>query len=141
MARFTPGQSGNPRGRKPGQQTRMDKLRAGLLDEVPEILTALVEAAKAGDPAACKLVLDRCLPPLKAVDLPAAISLGTDPTEAAKVILSALGTGRLTPDQAATMAGVVASLNRASVGVADEIVILNPRPNWEALLGRPADAP
>lgn len=59
--RFAPGNAGGP-GNPYGQ--RVAELRAALLDAVtPDDLTAiirrLVEAAKAGDVAAAKLVLDR----------------------------------------------------------------------------------
>ena len=52
------GQSGNPVGKKPGIG-KIDKLRAALAKELPEVLTALVTQAKAGDTGAIKLVLER----------------------------------------------------------------------------------
>ena len=45
---WKPGQSGNPVGKKPGTG-KIDKLRAALTKELPEILDALVTQAKAGD--------------------------------------------------------------------------------------------
>ena len=55
------GQSGNPGGRKPGSG-KIDKLRAALAKELPEVLEALVAQAKAGDTGAIKLVLERTVP-------------------------------------------------------------------------------
>lgn len=73
---FVKGQSGNPTGRRPGTQTKQTRLREQLLSEAPAILAALVEQAQAGDPAASKLVLDRCLPVLRPTDSPVPLALG-----------------------------------------------------------------
>ena len=63
------GQSGNPRG-KPAGSGAVQKLRAALEGDIPEILAALAAQAKAGDVGAARLILDRVLPPLKAVEQP-----------------------------------------------------------------------
>jgi len=111
---FRKGESGNPSGRPRKPRTGPDKLRADLLREAPEILAALVGAAKIGDPAASKLVLDRCLPALRPVDRPAPIALGDDLAEAGRAILTALGAGALTPDQASSIAATIGSLARTA---------------------------
>ena len=66
------GQSGNPGGRKPGSG-KIDKLRAALAKELPEVLEALIAQAKAGDTGAIKLVLERTVPALRPVDAPVKI--------------------------------------------------------------------
>jgi hypothetical protein len=78
-------------------------------------LTALATAAKAGDVQAARLLLDRTLPSLKAVDAPTPLTLGTGPADlsgAATAVLAALGAGSLTPDQAGAVAGVLGALAR-----------------------------
>jgi hypothetical protein len=64
---WTQGQSGNPSGRKPGTG-KIDKLRAALAKELPDVLEALVTQAKAGDTGAIKVILERTVPTLRPVD-------------------------------------------------------------------------
>lgn len=110
MAKFQPGESGNPRGRTPRPRTGPDRLRANLLRDAPEILKALVEQAKGGDATAAKLVLDRCLPSLRPVAAPVAVPLGDDLTQATGAVLAALSAGSIGTDQAHDLASVLASL-------------------------------
>jgi hypothetical protein len=63
------GTSGNPCGRPLGTN-EIGKLRAALAKHVPEIVAAMVEAAKGGDTAAAKLILERTVPALRAEELP-----------------------------------------------------------------------
>ena len=55
---WAPGRSGNPKGRAPGTG-KIDKLRAALAKELPDVLAALVAQAKAGDTGAIRLILER----------------------------------------------------------------------------------
>ncbi|WP_295449633.1 DUF5681 domain-containing protein [uncultured Thiodictyon sp.] len=114
MAQFQPGETGNPKGRprKPKPEGPA-KLRADLLRDAPDILAALVEQAKSGDPTAARLVLDRCLPALRPTDAPANLPPGievSDLTGAPVAVLKALAAGALSPDQAATIAGALSAL-------------------------------
>jgi len=68
MPRFQPGQSGNPKGRPRGVRTWQSKTREALAKEIPALFEALIEKARSGDTAAAKLILDRCLPPLRPID-------------------------------------------------------------------------
>ena len=56
-AKWKPGQSGNPRGRKRGAG-EVGKLRASIAEHVPEIIAKLVEQAKGGDAGAARLLLE-----------------------------------------------------------------------------------
>ncbi|MFM9963349.1 MAG: hypothetical protein ACKV2Q_19235 [Planctomycetaceae bacterium] len=61
-----PGGPGNPHASKVG------KLRSAMLNAVSEadiqaVIRTLIEQAKAGDVPSCKLLLDRCLGPPKAI--------------------------------------------------------------------------
>mgnify|MGYP000471026406 CR=1 FL=1 len=74
MSRWKPGQTGNPKGRPPGQ-SEITRLRASLAGDVPEILAGLVTAAKGGDVQAARLILERVLPPIKAIEQAQALPL------------------------------------------------------------------
>lgn len=65
MARFKKGQSGNPQGRKKGEETQSTKVRKMLLSRSQELIERVIELALSGDGAALKLCLDRICPPLK----------------------------------------------------------------------------
>jgi hypothetical protein len=58
------GESGNPRGRPTGTG-EVASLRAALAKHLPEVIAAVVEAAKKGDTAAARLILDRTGPALR----------------------------------------------------------------------------
>ena len=114
------GQSGNPGGRKPGTG-RIDKLRAALAKELPEVLEALVAQAKAGDTGAIKLILERTVPALRPVDAVAPLNLPVDGglAEQGRAVLAALAVGHLPANQAA---GILQGLgNLAKLVELDEL--------------------
>jgi hypothetical protein len=112
MAKWQPGQSGNLAGRPPGSG-EVAKLRAGIAEHVPEILTSLIDAAIAGDTQAARLLLERVLPPVKAVELPVELSLPEGRlTDQARHVLAAATGGGLAPDQALTLIGALAGVAR-----------------------------
>ncbi|WHZ12960.1 MAG: hypothetical protein OJF60_003401 [Burkholderiaceae bacterium] len=112
--RWKPGESGNPKGRKPGQSA-ITKLRANIAQHVPAIVDQLVEAAKAGDVAAARLLLERVLPPVRAIEQPQLIALpdGTL-TEQGRAVLAAVAAGELAPAQGAQLITAVGTLARVS---------------------------
>ena len=63
---YAPGESGNPAGRPRGARGRAAVLRESIDAEIPEIIQSLIRQAKDGDVAACRLLLERCLPPVRA---------------------------------------------------------------------------
>ena len=95
------GQSGNPKGRKLGTG-KLDKLRAALTKELPEVLDALITQAKAGDTGAIKLILERTVPALRPVDAPAVLDLPPvgGLAEQGRAVLAALAAGQLPVNQA-----------------------------------------
>ena len=114
MSKWQPGQSGNPQGRPPGTG-EVARLRAGIAERVPQILDRLTEAALAGDVQAARLLLERVLPPVKAVELPVELTLGDGrPTEQARQVLAAAAGGVLAPDQAVSLIGALAATARIS---------------------------
>lgn len=102
------GQSGNPGGRKPGSG-KIDKLRAALGKELPEVLEALVAQAKAGDTGAIKLILERTVPALRPVDAATPLNLPPEAglAEQGRAVLAALAAGQLPVNQAT---GILQSL-------------------------------
>jgi hypothetical protein len=107
------GHSANSSGRPPGTSA-VAELRAGIAARVPEILERLTAAALSGDVPAARLLLERVLPPVKAVELPIDLALTPDgrPTEQARQVLAAAAGGAITPDQAVSLIGALAVLAR-----------------------------
>ena len=109
--RFTPGSSGNPQGR-PKSETAA--LRQSLADGAADVVKAILDAAKAGDMQAAKIVLDRLLPPLKANAQTVHLALpeGASPLGIASAILAATASGALAPDIAAQLVAAVGTFCR-----------------------------
>lgn len=112
LGRWKAGESGNPAGRTPGSG-QLQKLRDAIAQDVPAILASLVDAAKGGDIQAAKLILDRVLPPLKAIEQAVALQLpeGTL-TAKAGALLDAAALGELTPAQAAQLISAVGTIGK-----------------------------
>lgn len=109
--RFAPGQSGNPKGRASSESRG---LRAKLATDGEAVLSVVLEAAKGGDLAACKLVLDRLLPALKPTAAPVRVDLPDQAGLAgtAKAFVDAAASGSMPADVAAQMVTAVAALAR-----------------------------
>ena len=108
---FQPGQSGNPAGRRPGTG-KIAKLRKSIEGDIPGIVQAMVAAAKSGDTAAAKLLLDRAIPALKPMDTPVILPMDGTLAEAGAAILEAVGAGQITPDQAGKLLQGLGALAR-----------------------------
>ncbi len=108
---WKPGQSGNPTGKKPGTG-KIDKLRAVLAKELPEVLDALVTKAKEGDTGAIKLILERTVPALRPVDAATPLNLpaGGGLAEQGRAVLAALAAGQLPVNQASSILQGLGSL-------------------------------
>jgi len=117
---WLPGASGNPAGR-PAGSGHVARLRAELAQELPGILESLIRQAKGGDVAAIRVVLDRVIPPLKAVDAPLSLELpeGGFTTQGRAIVASA-ASGEVSAQEAAQLIGAIANLAR--VEVLDELV-------------------
>lgn len=108
---FEPGQSGNPAGKPRGSRHATTMLAEKLMsDDVEGVVKAVVEAAKGGDMTAARIVMDRIAPARKGapapIDLPA-ITTAVDVEAALVAVTNAMAAGDLSPDEAATVAGVI----------------------------------
>ena len=112
VGRWVAGISGNPAGRTPGSG-QLQKLRDAIAEDVPEILASLVDAAKGGNINAARLILERVLPPLKAIELAVALQLpeGTL-TAKAGALLDAAALGELSPAQATQLIAAVGTIGK-----------------------------
>ena len=112
--RWKAGESGNPRGRKPGTG-EVAAIRAAIADRVPELLAAMMTRALDGDVGAARLLLERAIAPLKAAEQPQALSLpdGTL-TDQGRAVLAAVAAGELAPGQGAALLGAIGTLARVA---------------------------
>lgn len=114
---YPPGVSGNPQGRPAGSRGKATNMLLALMEgDASNITKAVIDAAKGGDLTACKIILDRLIPPAKErpvnVDLPdTSTSEGVSAAQSA--ILQAVGCGDLLPGEAATLSAIVESKRRA----------------------------
>jgi hypothetical protein len=101
--RWKPGESGNPAGRKPGSGD-VARLRAAIAEKVPTIIEKLTASALLGDVGVARLLLERVIPPLKASEEAAPLTLpdGTL-TEQGKAVLASVASGDLAPGQGAAL--------------------------------------
>lgn len=108
MAKFKPGVSGNPRGRAKGVPNPATRLRKEITEHLPEIITAMVERARAGDTGAASLLLSRCLPPLRPESAAQSIAVtGSTLGERAEAIVAAAVAGQLPTNAAAELMNVL----------------------------------
>lgn len=111
--RFKPGNPGRPKGSRHKTTLAMLALMEG---EAEAITRSCIDAAKAGDMTAARMVLERLLPPAK--ERPISVSFPEVQTaegvaEAQAAILRAVAAGEVLPAEAATLASIVESRRRA----------------------------
>ena len=108
---FQKGVSGNPSGRPKGSRHKTTLAVEAMLEgEAEGITRKAIEAAKAGDMVAIRLVLDRVCPPRKSrsieIDLPP-IADAAGVSQAQQEVLKAVCTGELDLDQAQALSGLL----------------------------------
>lgn len=117
QGRFKPGQSGNPAGRPRGARHATTVAVEALLEGEAETITRkAIEAAKAGDMVAIRLVMDRICPPKKTrpvyIELPQ-IADTAGVANAQQEILNAVSKGDLLLDEALALSGLIEARRRA----------------------------
>ena len=113
-AAWKPGQSGNPTGR-PAGTGEVGKLRAAIAKRVPDLLDAMMAKALDGDVGAARLLLERAIAPLKAIEQTQALALpdGTL-TAQGRAVLRSVADGVLAPSQGAALLGAIGTLARVT---------------------------
>jgi thioredoxin-like negative regulator of GroEL len=109
--RFERGQSGNPQGRPAGSRNKASILLDKMADDEAEAIQRLViDAAKTGDLKAAELLLARIWPPRRGrsvrIEL-APIQSAAGVSEAMAAVVDAMAAGDITPDEAATITGIL----------------------------------
>ena len=106
---FLPGNAGRPRGSKNKTTQIVDQFAEGQAEQVVQ---KVFELANGGDVACLRMLLDRISPVRKGmpinIDLPP-IKTSRDVLGAVASVWTAIGDGRLTPDEANALSTVVAS--------------------------------
>ena len=110
-ARGRPFKPGNP-GRPPGSKNRTSQIIEQLAEgQAEQLFQKVLELGHAGDVACLKMLLDRLWPPRKGqpvnIDMPPTIKSSHDVLEAIASVWTAIGDGRLTPDEASALSLVV----------------------------------
>ena len=62
------GESGNPNGRPRKSQRSMAQLRSQISEHLPDVIEVLANAAKEGDVQAARILVERCVPSMRALD-------------------------------------------------------------------------
>lgn len=108
---FAPGCSGNPSG-KPRQA--ITALREQLAEGAEDVARSVLEAAKDGDMAAARLVLERVSPPLRAASQPVGVEIPdtATPLQLAECFIRSAASGDLPADIASQLVTAVGGLVR-----------------------------
>ena len=114
---WKPGQSGNPAGKPPGTRNRATQMVLALMEGgAEEITLAIIDAARKGDIAAARLVIERLAPPARerpiSLDLPDTSTVA-GVSEAQQTILQAVGSGDLLPGEETALAGILEARRKA----------------------------
>jgi hypothetical protein len=108
--RGRPFKPGNP-GRPPGSKNKITQIVEQLADgHAEQLIQKVVELAHAGDVSCLRMILDRLWPPRKGQPVNAnmpPIHNSQDVLAAIVSIWTAIGEGRITPEEASALSGVV----------------------------------
>jgi hypothetical protein len=114
---WKPGQSGNPKGKPIGTRHKATMAAEALLDGEAEALTRkAVDMAKAGDPVALRLCLERIIPARKSRPITIALpplTSAADATAAMATVTAAVAGGELSPDEGVDMNTIIAGYAEA----------------------------
>lgn len=113
MAKFKPGESGNPSGRPTGTPTKVSKFRALLEPHAQPLIEKCVALAKDGDTTALRLCLERIIPPMKSHRDPVRLeSVGTTLIDHGRSVINAMLSGGISPDDGGTLMQAISAQAR-----------------------------
>ena len=95
MSKFKKGKSGNPSGRPKSDTANLKPL---LAKHGKDVLQKVVDTALSGDLTACKLILDRLYPAIKAQAATVNIEAGETLAEQGQAIITSTLDGGVSPD-------------------------------------------
>jgi hypothetical protein len=114
---FKKGQSGNPRGKKPGTRNKATIAAQVLLEgDVEAIAKVCVARAKGGDMMACKLILDKLIPNRRerSIDLQLPQLAGAaEVPQALGATLGAVAEGQITPGEGHALAALLETYRKS----------------------------
>lgn len=118
---FKPKQSGNPKGRPKGSRNRSTRWLDAIVDgEAEAVIQTVLEKAKAGEPQAMKLVVERIAPRPRGrsapIELPE-LERPEDVPQALNAVLQSAADGEITIDEAQ---GYAQLIERQRQAIADE---------------------
>jgi hypothetical protein len=116
MGQWTKGVSGNSKGRPKGSKSKALSLRQSLVDECGDIIKVVVEQAKAGDLQAAKIILDRIMPTVRAIEPSIIIDIDLElpMMQKARLALDAGLCGAIPVAAAVSLANALAALSEKS---------------------------
>lgn len=112
MAKFTPGKSGNPAGRKPGGRDKRNQLRELLKPHANLLIEKAVNMALQGDVSALKLCIDRLVPPLRTQREPVKVATSGSLTDKAEYLFNAATSGVIGADVATELVALLTAQAR-----------------------------
>jgi hypothetical protein len=111
-SRWKPGQSGNPRGRKPGSGA-VQELRREIERFIPEVIHRMAQRALDGDVGAARLLLERAIPPLRPTEAPHGFEFPTGgPAAQARAVIGLGAAGDLTLGQVSLLVSTLTNISR-----------------------------
>ena len=107
MAKFKPGQSGNPAGRPKGSYTQQ---LTALREAADKVLPLVIEKALAGDADMMRLILDRAVPKAKPASPAEAFTLPDGRLlEQVQAVLQQVADGQLSPTVATEVVSMIST--------------------------------
>lgn len=111
------GQSGNPRGRPKGSRNRATLIAIAAMEgELSDVVRVVIDAAKAGDMAAARLVVDKLIPATRerplSITLPD-VATADDCAMAQAKVLAAVAVGDVLPSEGEALAGLIEQQRRS----------------------------